>query len=353
MRRLIDRTISRFSAISPTGRAVFRKSGKMNEFLEKKPLMLKLETTNICDARCNFCAYKKMRRPGQIMSLELFEKTARDYAVMGGGAVTLTPCAGELLTDPHLIERLRILTSYKEIGNIGFTTNLIGHMRFSDRQWIEILRSTYYLQVSSGGLDRNTYLRMFGVDKAKDVLEGIERIFLLKKKSGAKTIISLAFRTDKRNYLKLKRKGLLVFNKNGVYISNIATYGNWAGMLDTKDKKGAIKISERRPAIRSGPCAVMATMIGVLSSGTVTACSCCDFDGALFPLGNIAEKGLADLYAGSGRNVLFEKSSGAKEHLCFNCSHYIGLGWMIHRGALDLKNPGNIPLKFYHFFSGG
>jgi MoaA/NifB/PqqE/SkfB family radical SAM enzyme len=294
-----------------------------------------------------------MRRKKQVMSVKLFEKVVHDYASMGGGAIKLTPCAGEILTDPYLPDRFEILSRYKEIGNISFTTNLITHKRLSDLQWMEILRNTYFFQVSIGGLDRDTYTKMFGVDKVETVIEGIERIISLKKKSGAETNISLTFRTDRSDYLEAAQNELRRFKQNGIYISNIASYGNWGGILNKQNIKNPLKIKEEGPKNTSVPCVVMVSVLGVLSSGTVTACACCDMDGTFFPLGNIAEANLSELYTGTTRRDLLKKMLNSQLGACLNCSMYWRWDHVIGQGWINLENPENIPLRYYQEFSGG
>ena len=352
-KRLIVDSVSEIGKIICSRIKKFQSLDKINEFLSKKPLMLKLETTNICNAQCCFCGYPKMQRRKQVMPLGLFEKVINDYALMGGGAITLTPCAGELLTDPYIIERFRILKRYKEIGNISFTTNLIEHKRLSELQWMEILRDTYYLQVSIGGLDRNTYNRMYGLNKLDTVIEGVEKIISLKKKSNTNTIIALTFRTDREDYLELMRNELYRFNKDKVYVSNIASYGNWGGILNNKNTVNGIKVIAQGPKNTSIPCAVMVTALGILSSGAVTACSCCDMNGSFFPLGDAAENNLSELYTGNVRRNLLEKMVNSKLRVCLNCSMYSRWDRLIEQGFINLRNPEDITLKFYQRFSGG
>ena len=342
-----------YRAMSKIGKNSAENLDKINKFLSTRPLLLKLETTSICNSLSNFCGYTKMKRDKQVMPIRLFDKVVQDYAAMGGGAIKLTPCAGELLTDPYLPKRFEILRRYKEIGNISFTTNLIAHKKLSDLEWMEILRETYFLQVSLGGLDRNTYIKMFGVDKVETVIGGIERIISLKKKSRAKTMISLAFRTDRDDYLNLVQNELSRFMQNGIYISNIASYGNWGGILRKEDTTDAIKIKEEEPTNTSTPCAVMISVIGVLSSGTVTACACCDMNGTFFPLGNVAETDLSQLYTGTTRRDLLNQMLHSKLRICLNCSFYSQWDKLIHAGLINLENPKNIPLRYYQEFASG
>ena len=194
---------------------------------------------------------------------------------------------------------------------------------------------------------------MFGVDKVETVIHGIERIISLKKKSRAKTVISLAFRTDRDDYLNLVQNELSRFMQNGIYISNIASYGNWGGILNKQSTTGAIKIKGEGPKNTSAQCGVMISAIGVLSSGTVTACPCCDMNGTFFPLGNVAETNLSELYAGTTRRDLLNQMLNSQLRVCLNCSFYSKWDKVIHQGWINLENPKNIPLRYYQEFAGG
>jgi hypothetical protein len=97
----------------------------------------------------------------------------------------------------------------------------------------------------------------------------------------------------------------------------------------------------------------MVSVLGVLSSGTVTACACCDMDGTFFPLGNIAEANLSELYTGTTRRDLLKKMLNSQLGACLNCSMYWRWDHVIGQGWINLENPENIPLRYYQEFSGG
>jgi 2-iminoacetate synthase ThiH len=52
------------------------------EIVRSSPLILQIETTNVCNARCAFCAYAGMKRPKGVMDAALFEKVICDYVAM-------------------------------------------------------------------------------------------------------------------------------------------------------------------------------------------------------------------------------------------------------------------------------
>ena len=66
------------------GREVLPQVLRLQEITRQTPLILQIETTNVCNARCVFCAYPKMKREKGIMSMPLFERIVQEYAAMAG-----------------------------------------------------------------------------------------------------------------------------------------------------------------------------------------------------------------------------------------------------------------------------
>src|SRR5208282_5985542 len=62
--------------------------------------------TNICNARCVFCAYPRAvdskELKGGVMPLALFKKIVDEWKSLGGDAIDLTHTVGDPLIDPGL-----------------------------------------------------------------------------------------------------------------------------------------------------------------------------------------------------------------------------------------------------------
>src|SRR5438876_4286908 len=66
-------------------------------FLKSSIRHVSIETTNICNANCIFCAFQYQKRPTGVMSIELFRKIIdflgahdfSDFTIAHAGAVTL------------------------------------------------------------------------------------------------------------------------------------------------------------------------------------------------------------------------------------------------------------------------
>ena len=178
------------------GREVSPQVLRLQEITRQTPLILQIETTNVCNARCGFCAYPKTLREKGIMSMPLFERIVQEYAAMGGGPVSLTPVVGDALLDPHLLKRLRILEACPEFRQVSLTTNAIALERYPDEDVCRLLEAIDRIQVSIGGLDVATYETMYGVNRFPQVQRGLERLLALRESVAARhTSSSLSGRT--------------------------------------------------------------------------------------------------------------------------------------------------------------
>ena len=73
----------------------FPKKFFLRKKIQKKLMMfiygVNIETTNVCNANCTFCAYQYQTRDMGIMSEQLFKKIVEEYSALGGGSLGLTP----------------------------------------------------------------------------------------------------------------------------------------------------------------------------------------------------------------------------------------------------------------------
>lgn len=76
-------------------------------------MIIQIENTNICNARCCFCPHKIMRRPKGIMAQSDFENIISDCANYPIDGVAITGI-GETLLDPGIIDKVAI--SKKKLG---------------------------------------------------------------------------------------------------------------------------------------------------------------------------------------------------------------------------------------------
>jgi len=324
---------------------------KLQELTQKYPLVLQIETTNMCNAACVFCAYSKMERKKGVMDLPRFEKVITDYVIMGGGPVSLTPIMGDALLDPHLLERIKILKTHSEINQITLTTNAIALKKYSDEEVCLFLETFFCIVISIGGLDADTYKMMYGVDRFAEVSQAMERILSLRAKIKRSAHIHFAFRTNTRNFLSDYKRQLDTYRQQGVFISHIWTYENYTGVVESDEKLNLIVKTAKNQKV--SPCVLARIEMCVCWDGRITACGCADFEGNLM-IGHVDKNTLSDVWFGEKRLMLLE--SFGKETLnkdCLHCTAYQPDRVFAYPYFKGVQPHRPLPLDFYQQFWGG
>lgn len=93
-------------------------------YIAGKKYRIMIETSNICNARCSFCANPSMKRKKIIMDDNTFN-TIIDRVVDEDIPVEsfILHLNGEPMTDPELVSRIRILRRKFPAARLRFTTN--------------------------------------------------------------------------------------------------------------------------------------------------------------------------------------------------------------------------------------
>jgi MoaA/NifB/PqqE/SkfB family radical SAM enzyme len=298
-----------------------RQIERLRETTSHSPLMLQIETTNVCNAACIFCAYPGMKREKGVMSMPLFERIVKEYAEMGGSAVSLTPVVGDALLDPHLLERLRILKAHPAIRQITLTTNGIALEKYSDEEVRSLLESLSCIQVSIGGLDRATYKAMYGTDRFVQVQAAMERLLALKTTVSIPANITFAFRTNDWKFTRRFRKQLSGYRQQGVDICHMWAYANYGGQVETGAKIG-LTIVDSQPD-KQKTCIFPRIHAAVCWDGTVTACACTDLECRQLKIGHIGEEALSGILSGEKRTRILDSfGKDALVDICRKCSAY-------------------------------
>jgi MoaA/NifB/PqqE/SkfB family radical SAM enzyme len=320
---------------------------RLRESTGKAPLMLQIETTNVCNAACIFCAYPGMKRKKGVMSLPLFERIVKEYAEMGGSAISLTPIVGDALLDPHLLERLGILKAFPAIKQVTLTTNAIALENYSDSNVRLLLESLYCLQVSIGGLDTETYNLMYGVDRFHKVQGAMERLLSLNATLAVPANISFAFRTSDWKFSSRFQAEITQYQRRGAFVSHMWAYANYAGQFETGAKTG-LTIVDSKPDKRK-TCIFPRIHAAVCWDGAVTACACTDLEGTQLRIGQVSEQPLAEILTGDKRaRVLESFGKGALVEVCRKCSAYQADGNFAHPCFCTLHPGKEYPLDFFH-----
>jgi MoaA/NifB/PqqE/SkfB family radical SAM enzyme len=325
----------------------------LEKITREVPLILQIETINICNAACVFCGYRSMKRKKGVMSMPLFEKVVKDYVEMGGGPVSLTPVSGDALLDPHLIERIQILAEHPKIKQITLTTNAIALERYSDEDVCYLLNALDCIQVSIGGLAPGTYKTMYSIDAFDKVQRQMERLVRLKGAVRQPASLTFAFRTnDWRFEIRFRRK-LKEYRRRGVFISHIWLYANYSGIVKNDENLGLMVMD--RTSEQDTCCLYGTISMAVCWDGRITACGCADVEGDKLSLGHAGTESLSEIWSGEKRAGIldsFKKRTPAQ--ICRYCSAYLPVNVVFSRPYFknfDLHQP--LPLDFFRQFWGG
>jgi MoaA/NifB/PqqE/SkfB family radical SAM enzyme len=286
---------------------------------------LSVETINICNANCIFCAYQFQKRPRGTMDLDLFRKIIDEYADMGGGSLGLTPTVGEALLDKHLIERIQYARSRPEITSIFMFSNMISLDRVGAENLVHSGISSIIVSVS--GLDAAQYKRVYRSDMYSKVITNIGTLIAANKAAGSPVDVSLTMRSDRPLSEVVKSADYIGLAEamGADKISIKFRYDDWSGRIKPSMLSGGMKIRSLMPA-RISPCSIMFTGPMIFWDGCVGACGCRDVDADSLIIGDIRKQHLGEIWFGPEiaklRNEFLTKSI---QPICDNCTHYTNL----------------------------
>lgn len=274
--------------------------------------------TNICNAKCVFCAYTKSEMPRGVMTEGIFKLGLEAWSAEGGKHIDLTPTVGDPLIDKSIESKIGL--ARKHGLTASFTTNAI---LLKGRSQSLLDAGLNELYVSLPSLDNDNYQRLYGVDKCENVLAGLSEFLVENKKRGEPCAVRLRFRNSQkpsrivnsapfRQHVAPHLSGRVAFN---------FTHGfdNWGGAIRESDMTGWMKL---KPAIKSSkPCRSLYGM-SMLHDGALRACACrfktTERDDLV--VGHISE-GLAAARIRAGQ-IANDFTRGKRPDACLECSFY-------------------------------
>jgi MoaA/NifB/PqqE/SkfB family radical SAM enzyme len=289
-----------------------------------RPHELYIEGTNICNAKCVFCAYPQMERAKVTMPMETFTRVVDEYLKLGLGEVDLTPIVGDPFVDKHLFARLDYLAGRPEGLGFHFYTNAI----LMRPGWIERLvayGSKLTIFCSFGGFDRDTYHAIMGVDKYDDALANIRGLIEEKKRTGStiKIVINLRVphgseRGEFWDYLVEQEQAGLVL------VHSAYDYDNWGGKIADADLIKVRLLPKPAPP-REGACYRLLIGPTVLADGRVNACCCRDVEATLI-IGDVKRNSLAEIFSGPEiKDLIARHERGDFPDACKTCTQYAAM----------------------------
>lgn len=287
---------------------------------------LSMEVTNVCDARCVFCANQLMKRPRQHLDMGIFKKAVDEFMAMDGLHIDFNTTIGEPLLDPHLLERARYIKSCSRIKSLGFVTNLQRLDRFNFDEFLGCGITWLCISVSLSG--RAKYLEFFGVDRYEQTLVNLEALIKANNKLKNKLALKFSIKpTDEPasailEHPDFKRiNSLLDIDLVPMIKSRNFYIDDWIGKVKLP------KYLKRRPLYPRlfRPCAFLYAGLVLFSNGSIGACPCRDFeaDSSLI-LGDIRRDGLKELWS-SEKLARLRRQWRRKNiipDICRACAHY-------------------------------
>lgn len=245
------------------------------------PPIIRIETTNLCNAACSFCPHNTMLRPTGIMDQGLFEKLITECAAQGVKTLHLHNF-GEPLLDDKLPERISLA---KEMGieRVKIFTN--GSKLTGDIAKKLIESGLDEIKISIDGADAKEFSRIRKGLSLDRIIVNLRGFNTMRKENLNPNVPSLVAACSQTSDKKATQKFL-------AGIVDDIDYGklhNWGGVLGHFKKRNIRK-----------PCARVWQTFTVLWNGEVSIC-CLDYDGSEI-MGNMADQTIAEVW----RNQRYE-----------------------------------------------
>jgi radical SAM protein with 4Fe4S-binding SPASM domain len=288
---------------------------------------MSFETTNLCNAKCVFCANPVMKRPKLPLSMDLFKKAVDEFASMGGVNIDFNVTIGDPLLDKSLLERARYVKQYPQFKSNGFVTTL---------QWLhlfdldEFFNSGFtWVSVSTILTGREKYREFFGVDKYDQMLKNLVLLLKENKKRGSPMYVGVDVKPNDETPEEIMQHADYCMVKELSSENLDARLRSRGYYVD--DWIGSVKLPsflKKRPLYPRfyRPCQLLYKGLMVYSNGNVGACSCRDFEASSeLILGNLAENGVQELW--QGQKLTDIRTNWLKKNkvptICQSCRHYL------------------------------
>ncbi len=282
------------------------------QYLEKRPPgKLHLETTNICNANCIFCAYQYQTRGTGFMSDEIFNKALTEYKQMDGKFIQLGSLVGDPLVDPKFSKRIETIKSFNFPSGCLRTNGIFLH-KFSPQI---ILNSGLKIIISTAPLKREKFERIYRSKDYDKLLVGLKNLLVANKDLGNIADITLAFRSD------IPTKEVLCLPDYKEYVEPfidrkkvefLTRYYVWGGVITQKNLLNGMSLA---PSVRyrCRPCFRMFECL-VSWDGYARICSCRfnPYHNEDLFVGNLEKNSLSQIWEG-------RTTKDERRNLCSTC----------------------------------
>jgi len=299
--------------------------------LLNRPWSLRLELTNICNARCIFCVYKYQKRKKLVMSDRIFEKALNDYCALGGGIFSFSGAMGDSLCDKKFVKRVRMALGRQQIDKVITVTNGLN----LNIQGIDaILESGISeITVSTGPWKKELYEQIYGVRKYALMRRNVTELLSRNQVLGEPVEIAIDFRS---NLSMRKTLQLPDYREVSHYPHRVgfnSDFDSWRGRIKGTDLLPGMWLRPNIP-LETEPCYWLYQPV-ILSNGMLCLCGCADFDGnSELVIDNILNKSLKDIWTSKKVQEVHNRFyRGDYPGICMECSFYLNLDEFRSKGA--------------------
>lgn len=289
---------------------------------------LSIETTNICNAKCIFCANTVMERRKQALSIEDFKSAVDQFAKMGSTNIDFNVTIGDPLLDKLIIERARYVTeTYPQFKSLGFVTTLQWFHLHDSRSFME--SGITWLSISTILSGRQACSNFFGVDLYDQMLKNLIALIEINKRYQNKISIKLDLKPTPQppeeviGHPDFQRINAMVdrdlvekLNSMGYYVDD------WGGAVNLPPY-----LKKRPLAPRFfRPCRFLYSGLIIYSNGKIGACNCRDFEAnSDLILGDIKKLSLKEAWESEKLQRLRKEwlMKNNVPNICKTCRHYV------------------------------
>ena len=262
----------------------------------KAPFSLRIENTNVCNARCFMCPHSSMKRRQGFMEKKLYQKIIDEATEMGINFINLHNF-GEPFLDKDLVWRIKYA---KEKGIKKISTNTNGQTLTEKlaEGLIEVGLDEIFFSIDAAS--RETYEKIrIGLNYDK-VVANIEKLIELKKKNGKENpLITVDFLKSELNEGETKSFINLWQNiVDNICISQIHDWSNKKQQLSS--------VNYRNYVVFSGvPCRLPFTELLINWDGRASLC-CQDVEGEVI-IGDANRQSLEEIWQGDKINAIRQR----------------------------------------------
>ncbi|WP_148570522.1 radical SAM protein [Aliarcobacter cryaerophilus] len=266
------------------------------------PDMLYVETTNICNANCIFCAYQYDKRPKTTMPFELLSKTVNEYKLAGGKKINFSPFAGEIFVDKDILKKINY------VHKVGFDliTTYTNALLFHKFKIEDILNSGLTrINISLAPPIKDSYIKIYRNKNYKQLMVNIETLLKTFHTQKEKTIkeISIEFRSNismqEIEELKDYQTYIKPYLNDSIKVVCMKIFDSWMGMINQNDLLDGMSIKNHNFP-KNTPC-MRLNMLQIMANGDARVCGCRynnnDYTTEdIFYVGNTYNENIIDIY---------------------------------------------------------